>query len=340
MWFRKLLAAIIIVIFIPLFIINILVFSLKTTLLNPLYIQQNFEKNNTYEKIINYGLPLLAESVTKEGNQLIKTDDLVVVIKESISTQWLEDQSSNFFSQFNNYLVNNKEEIVFNLDLKDFKSSLSDGLNQFSQERINDLPTCTDQEIANMDKNNRQLNCLPENFSKSEVSDAVKQMFSGNNSQGMLAQIPNEYDLGKYLMGRYGSQLDTVKSAYKYLSLGIFIISAVNLLLLILISLVIWKPFKSVLKWDATAILIPSGLLVIISTIAYIFSSTLVTQLVGNLPAGADANNVIQSLILNIIKPFIFKLAIISGVFVFVSIAVYTIAYCLRIFYQQPSKNE
>lgn len=332
MWFRKLLSVILIIILVPLIIINVLVYSLKTTLLNPLYLESNLVQNHVYENIINTALPLVANSLTQEGqvDKEVNIDDLVFIVQKSISPIWLEDQFNTIFTQFNNYLIGKSNNINIVINLKDLKTSLTDGFSQFTQEGIKNLPTCTDEQMTKLDENNRQLDCLPEGFSKDEITKSTKEMFSSGKSDNMFSQFPDEYNLGDLLMQSQGPTLQTARTFYGYLKLGLLLLTIINLIILTLIGLLIWKPPSSLIKWVSSAIIIPSILLLIPSAFGYLASNIVSPNFGFNLPG--EFNTIISTLIINLIRPLDIKIIIISGSGVLLAIIGYTIAHFLRPF--------
>lgn len=296
---RKFLAVLIILIFIPLLMISILVFGLKTTLLNPLYLQTNFSQSNFYEKILDTGLPILAESLNKEnqeGNQIdenIQVDDLVAIAQKSISPAWLQSQFDNLFEEFNDYLIGKSNEIDFTISLKDLKTSLRENFNQYTLDKISQT-------------SNQKLN-----------DDQIDEL---------LKQFPDEYDLGKILMQTQGPTLTAARTFFSYLKLGIIALAGINILLLILIGLLIWKPAASLLKWLATAIIIPSAILSILAGFSY-FSSPLVGNLGLNLPG--ELKNLVSTIIVGLIQPAILKMLLITGAGVILAIIAYIIAHII-----------
>lgn len=333
---RKFLAVILIIVATLLIIVNVLVYGLKTTLLNPLYLESNLVQNHIYENIIDTALPLVANSLTQEGqiDKQVNIDDLVFIVQKSISPLWLEDQFNTTFNEFNNYIIGKSNNIDIVIDLKDLKTSLTDGFSQFTQKGIESLPTCTDEQMTKLDENNRQLNCLPEGFSKDEITKSTKEMFSSGKSDNMFSQFPDEYNLGDLLMQSQGPTLQTARTFYGYLKLGLLLLTTINLIILTLIGLLIWKPANSLIKWVSSAIIIPSILLLIPSAFGYLASNIVSPNLGFNLPG--EFNDIISSLVVNLIKPLDIKIIIISGSGVLLAIVGYIIAHFLG---KKPKTN-
>lgn len=327
---RKFLAVLFIVIFIPLFIINILVFGLKTTILNPLYLQDKFSTSGVYEKVIEAALPLLVDSLSKGENksEQINTDILFKAASNSLDAQWLESQFDLIFEEFDKYLKNTSDTLKIKIDLKEVKKEFANNFSASATQGIENLPECSQQELEKMNQGNRQLQCLPPGFSKEDLSKASKEMFSQNSQGNILSQLPDEYDLGQLITQGYNPILVQAKIFFNYLNFGLAILTGFNALLLILIALLIYHPLPSILRWLSTALVIPSTILLLLAGLGYFSSNFIGSLLSSSLPTGLRETS--QNVILALINPWQIKIALIASLAVLLAIIGYIIAHFLN----------
>lgn len=318
---RKFFAVLLIIIIFPLLIINILVYSINSTILNPIYLQNKLSSNHVYEKIIETGLPILGSSIGQDNGlgNIINSDDLIKIAQKTITPDLLESQFNIIFQGLNKYLTNQSSDFIANLDLTQFKKDISKNFTDYVNQSVADLKPCSQSEIAQM-KDNQSIKCLPPGISKSEI---IK---NNNQADELLNTLPNQYDLGKYIMQKGSSQLETFRRVINYLNLGIIYLTSFNILVLSLIGLLIYKPVSSLIKWVSSAIIIPSSLIFLGSIFGYISTKIISPTFSLGLVLPVEGRAILNTIVFSIIGPLQIRIIIISGSLTILAIIGYVIA--------------
>lgn len=341
---RKVLAGILIAIFVPMFISLLIVLSAKFTLINPGYYKAQFEKLDLYEKLSNDVVPSLMQSLFASNEQgqsaQINTQELTSSIKKVITPDKLKNAAETFFNSLNDYLKGATSTLSGKIDLREIKKSAGDILEITMKAQINNLRDCTPDESAKATQNKSEMpTCLPNGVTKEQllsgisISDQDKNEFSKN--------IPDEFDLAVYFDANQNPQnarlLQMAKTYVGYFNLSLTILSIVCAVLLILIWLLVWKPISSVLKWLGISIIIPAGIILLSTIGLYLSIKAMALGLAGGLNLPAQTITILQQLAENISGGANFNLMISSSIFVLMSIALFIIASQLK--KSEPNKE-
>lgn len=322
---RKFFAVLLIIVLFPLLIINILVYSINSTILNPIYLQNKLSSNHVYEKVIETGLPILASGIGQNSGlgNVINSDDLVKIAQKTINPNLLESQFNIIFQGLNKYLTNQSSDFVANLDLTQLKKDFSNNFTDYVNQSVANLPPCSQADIAQM-KDNQSIKCLPPGISKNEI---IK---NNNQTDEVLNTLPDQYDLGKSIMQKGNAQLETIKRVTNYLNLGIIFLTSFNILALLLIGLLIWKPAASLIKWVSSAIIIPSSLILFGSTFGYISTKIISPTFSLGLVLPVEGRAILNTIVFSIIGPLQIRIIIISGSLTTLAIIGYVIAHFIN----------
>ncbi|EKD56415.1 MAG: hypothetical protein ACD_58C00198G0001 [uncultured bacterium] len=322
---RKFFAVVLIIILFPLLIINILVYSINSTILNPIYLQNTLSSNHVYEKVIESGLPILASSIGQNSGlgNVIDPNDLVKIAQKTISPSLLESQFNIIFQGLNNYLTNQSADFVANLDFTQLKRDFSSNFTDYVNQNVANLPPCSQADIAQI-KDNQSIKCLPPGMSKNEI---IK---NNNQTDELLNTLPDQYDLGKSIMQKGNAQLETFKRVINYLNLGIIFLASFNIFVLLLIGLLIWKPASSLIKWVSSAIIIPSSLIFLGSIFGYVSSKIISPTFSLGLVLPVEGRAILNTIVFSIIGPLQIRIIIISGLLTTLAIIGYIIAHTIN----------
>lgn len=336
--FRKIIAFLLILIFIPVFIINVFVFTSKTSFFDPLYYKNQFSKNHIYETMINDGLPVLSELINKgngELDQVIKSSDLLEIANNTINPAWLEKQFNSLFDGINGYILSRSSELNIKIDLEEIKPTLAKEVSEKlpdlfkdASSNLENMPTCTDKEMQELSKktgNDRVLNCIPSGFSRELMVNYTKDVSNSSNIENeLLKNIPNEFDLGNTInKSNFMKYLTLYRTNYQYVQDVMYIILALAVFLLALIGFLIFKPISSVCRWLANTILIPAVILLSGSLIIKFLMPKFLSIYPNNLPSG------LIKLILNatqaLFNPFISTIIYINASIIVIIIIIHIV---------------
>jgi hypothetical protein len=312
---RRFFAIITILIFIPLFIINIISINTKLTILNTNYIKYQFEKSDFFNSLITTGLPAFINSTMKSStpDDVSQYQILTQGVEQTITPDFLKNNFNSLLDQINLYLLGKTNNIQQKIPLSDIKNSFDKNLSSYVSTQLNKLPTCTQNELNQL-KNNSELKCLPPGFDPNEVAKAM----NNPDKNELISSLPNDFELGDYLMQKYQNKFESFRRFINFYDIGIYIITAINILLLILIALLIWKPLHLIIKWISATLLISSATLVILTAIGLASSAIVSSSIVVTLPN--EIQNIVRGLLLTIQIPFYLNLFYINGIIILISI--------------------
>lgn len=324
MWFRKILAVILIIIFVPTFVITIIAWDVKTTFLNPNFLINQFSKNNLYENIKNVAIDSLVktliESNSSQDLKEIRTDELAQNLKNDISSEWLKTQTETSLRAIYNYIYGKTSTIQATIDLKPVKNALDKSLNNAMQKSVMDLPEC---QTSNTQSNPENANCRPLGM----TSEQIQKEINKSNQSNISSTVPDNYDLSALSASGKLGPLGSARQMVGYFSLALYILTALCIFNLGLIALLIFKPVFSLLRWLATALIIPSALL-----FSAIFGNFLLAAFLKtsnwNLPA--DVGNLLNGLLSSLFSSTLTASIILNVILLAIPIGLYILASILE----------
>lgn len=233
MKFFKIFSLILITIFL-IFSLIFLVFtaSIKSTLLNQQFMEEEFDKVNIYS--------ILKESMVKNIENSIKTDEVMEkIISTSVSEEWLKNQIHLLLLNTYNYLKGKNEEIELKIPLSEVKAEIKKNL---SDEIENLIP--------------------PEIKDNPQEVEAFKSNFETQISENIDAGFPNEIDL----LENNIEEIEVLKKNIYYLN-SIFYGLIVFKAFLVILSILILRKTKSILKFIGGSYLAAGFILFLASTL-------------------------------------------------------------------------
>lgn len=322
---RKTLAVLLIILFVPIFIVTIIGWSLKSTILNPSYLSHQLEKNNIYGELISSAPKFLLQTLSQEGGATIPLteQDITSAIKESISNNWLKINSELVINQVLNYINGKSNLIQASIDLRQIKSGLDKFQTTYLKAQISALPECS----GSSQSSSGNLSCRPKNTSVDQLLETMNG--DPNSKQESLSKnIPDTWEIGSILMPENKpSTLTQIRQFVSYFNLGWSIIAISSIILLILIGLLIFKPLTSLLRWLATTLIIP-GLLLLSSAAANLVISTFIKGSTWNLPA--DLSNLANKILMSLLSGFANNILYISIGLIIIAIIFYVLAAIIK----------
>ena len=139
---KKTISLICAVLIIPVFIVFLFSLTLKTTVINPDFYKANLKKTDTYNRLIQDGIPSLILKDSDQSNEFSK-ELIVFIIRKAINPLWVENLSGVIIDKTINFLSSEHEtlnKVDINLsEVKKFQTKVSDGLIILSQL----VPSCS-----------------------------------------------------------------------------------------------------------------------------------------------------------------------------------------------------
>lgn len=319
---RKALAVILIIIFIPILFLTIIGWNLKLTILNPIYWTNSLEKSGIYEKIYDIAPKYLLQMFSEgQSSKLpISEEEVKKLLKENLSADYLKSNLEETITQVLGYLNGQYSTIQKKVDLAPIKKGVENLTSSFLQSQLEALPECKSTKEFNPEK----MNCRPPGYSLEQIKEKISSQ-GPSQEENLFANIPDSFDLGNLLMNY--PALSSAARFVNFFKLGLYIASAVAIFFLLLIGLLIFRPLSSLLKWLATALLIPGILiagLALASTSLILFASGFFLTL------PADLKAIVSDLVASLVKGFSFNLYLASAILAGLTLIFYILAKVLK----------
>jgi hypothetical protein len=214
--------------------------SINNTLVNPQYYKDVFTKANTYEDLIEKGVPsvVMGASFSDDAvTNMLAKQGIVYVIKNTIPANWIQEKVEVLIDDITQFIKNSKSnpEIVVKLnDIDGYLIQIEDGLNVLEQI----IPSCLDAQDASQELKgllNIDIDCSKMTVSLDDIKSEISK---GKVAIGQLevAEVNLTEEVQKsadYFTG-INQFANTVHSMYWW-SLVIFILS------ILIIICIRWK---------------------------------------------------------------------------------------------------
>lgn len=253
---RKILNWILLIILVPVFIVFLLSTSLKNTLANPNFYKENLNQSNTYNRLIDEGIPALITEATISENQNINflaKQGIIFVIQKSISPDWVRQKTEAIIDKIADFFARPDTTSKITLKLDDFKNTLleiNDGLvilNEF-------IPTCEETK-TNDNKNiplNLSIDCEKMNINLDQIKENIQVVQTNINKLALRdVEITNEVESVFRTIDTIRNHLIIIEASF-WSSLIVFLILVV---LLIIFNL---KKFATIIRSITVPIIIGS----------------------------------------------------------------------------------
>ncbi|MCL5795285.1 MAG: hypothetical protein M1338_02920 [Patescibacteria group bacterium] len=325
---RKSVAVFLIILFVPIFILTVIGWSLKSTVLNPNHLSKQLDKNNIYDQVLNSAPKILLQTLSQGKDQPqqlpLNEQDIANAVKESVTRDWLKINAQLVISEVLNYLNGKSNQIQATIDLKQIKSGLEKFQITLLKAQVSTLPECTSSTQTN---NNNDLNCRPKNMSVDQLLVEINKN-PESKQENLASGIPDTWNIGTILNPQNGpSTLTPIRQFISFFNIGWIAAAITSAVLFILIALLIFKPLPSLLRWLATTLLIP-GILLLSSATANLIISAFIKGSTWNLPAGLS--DLANKLVAAVLSGFANRITYISIGIILIAIIFYIIAVIIK----------
>lgn len=264
MIFRRVLAAFLVFIFIASSLAAFLIFATSNTFFSAAFYEEDIE-SDAYDFLVNATVKTLVhdnEFIAENFTEADLRREIIEVFPESI----YEKMVKQLISEMETLRQDPSRPIT--LELSTYRESLLTLAHNMSFKLFQSIPECDEGEIPEEGKDGLPT-CIPPGVEYNLVAAP----FSEGIEQSIYAAVPEQIQLdlnatvgeGGYVLSNVFQTLDTVK----------IIIYGILLILLVLIALLIWKPFLVILSYEGTAFLISGILGVLLSYLLYFLPSVI-----------------------------------------------------------------
>jgi len=222
------------ILFIPTLIFLIFTASIKTTLLNQQFMEEEFEKLNVY--------PNLKNSIVGENENAVGEEKIIEeIVRASISEEWLKSQTNLVLSNFYDYINGKIEDPNLKISFSEVKSEIKNNL-------LNEIDSFVPPEIKD---NPQEVEVFKSNFETQIIED-------------IDTKLPDEIDLFENDQNDIQA-LDTLKNYVHLFNLSFYGLIAFKAFLVLLMVLVLRKA-KSIFRFLGGNYLVAGVILFVTNT--------------------------------------------------------------------------
>lgn len=293
---RKFLAALLLLIFIPVFILAVLFWNIRSTFLNKEFVKEELSKNNTYEFIHNDALPALTVGLSEDTlagdaeSNLFTSDDLTNLVGDIVTAEFLQTEVEKLIDSTYPYFLSQEDSFEIIVDLEKNKNQFEESFQIFAENRIENYPACTNKQLSEIDEKGitEELTCIPSGYNTDKI---VKEI----NLSGVIEEITDEFP-DKIILSEEGLQtkpktfklfngeegsietsaefpdlLSNIREVASIFILTSNILIGLSIIILILIALLRLTSIKSISKWLGWTLILPSSFLLLITLSSNLF---------------------------------------------------------------------
>jgi hypothetical protein len=325
---RKFFSSCLAIIFVPIFVVTILVIGAKYDVFNPNFYLNVFDKSNFYTEVVQNLPNILGQSLTGGDNNAfgpLTGEDIASSIQESINPTWLKNNLQNTITSIFNYGSGKIYSIDVIIPLKDIKLSFINSISQKFNTKIAALPQCTDQQFQELQSKNlspTSLNCIPSGTNIEKLENQFKNDLTSGD-QSLMNTLPDNYNLNEQL-NKNPLLLSNIKKAFSYSNTLFYVLLITSLLLLTIIALINMKNVSTMLKWISIPILISAILLLISAIFGNLILNSMASGFI--IDSTAQVKSFIFNLIGTITKQFFSFYYYCSSILIILSIITIVIA--------------
>lgn len=168
--------------------------------------------------------------------------------KDEIKTQIENFIPQDIFIELNSSVINqiNTSPLpeTININISQIKENLPVSLRETIKKYTDNLPTCTTDQLTNIEEGSIPT-CIPDGISKEEIVNA----FSMDESA--FEQLPNEFEINLNTVPQKGRYIIEFIIQKNNLIRGMII--GIYFVMLMLLTLIVFRPVKAILIWLANA---------------------------------------------------------------------------------------
>ncbi len=258
---RNFFAFLLLLIFIPVFILAVLTWNIRSTLLNKEFVKNELSKNKIYEFVHEEVLPTVTEDKASEiPPNLLTTTELTNLAQDTITVDFLQNEAENLIDNVYPYLLSQEDSFEANVDLKEIKKSFGSNLDDFTKTKLGlRVPEVTKGVTGQLpDKivlSNEGVSFEPKNFRLFEDKKSSEEFSSD-----------------------FATTLANARETVARFNFVSTLLIASSVLILILIAVLKFGSVKAVTKWLGWTLILPSAFLL---TLALFYKFFLINLLSG-----------------------------------------------------------
>ena len=280
---RKFLAGLLVIIFIPIFLIVLISFNLLSVFLDKEQVKDSLEKSGIYTRLVPV---LVGDIYTVEAEiDLVTEAQLTEVLNTTFPPKTVQSEVERTIDGLYPYLLSESENFSVTYDLNGYKKTFLKEAENFILVEIISLPECTAKQLKELDLGNSDELpvCKPPGFTDAEILEGV---VNGDFDE-LLVGIPDEIILTESRIITKPATMEfenqeaqenlfvNTRSAISNRNTAFFAGFTVLITILILIALLRWGSYKSIAKWVGWTLLLSAINFVIVSYLLY-YSSTFI----------------------------------------------------------------
>lgn len=257
---RKFLAGVLFSFFIILFVPVALAFGFYST-----FLDQNFYKGDFVKLVYDFAVDELPSSVNLSDFPLSE-EELKKIFLEVFDKEDVSFMVESFFDQLRSVDVPDNGVVNFAIDLNWLAQKNELAASKVAFALVNDLPDCE----SSSPPSDLFPKCLPQDVSKIDFQNRIQQTLDRELFSDVPSEIAFDFTFPPQVYGNLFDYFDSLIA--KVLTIGLFVL----LFLLALMSLLIFSPWHTVLKWLSKAVFFASLnvfvlLMILLLVPAYLF---------------------------------------------------------------------
>lgn len=329
---RKILSCFFAVLFVPIFIILLIVFGIKSSVFSANFYKTTLQKSDIYNQLLDRSGSLLSGMVGGESSRLglgpINTDDLQKILKDSISPVWLKTQIENIPDKFFAFANGKNSTLDIIIPLTDIKKTLPENLSKVIKAKIETLPTCTSEQTKKLQSQKEgepmSFDCKPQGMDVSQIESGLLESITG--PKGLITNLPDQYDIGK-IINQSPQTVPAIQRFFYFANIIFIILLIASVLLFVFIGLLNVKYLPGMLKWLSIPLLIASGAVLIFGFFGQVILMVLLGGYTTTLPA--EMRTLVNSLIGVFSQNLSSHFKLIPGIILVLAIALLIVAIVL-----------
>jgi hypothetical protein len=252
-----------------------LVFAVAVLASSPKYIEHALKQSRVYDQVVATVIDnSQKESDSKDTQQILADPGIKAAAQKSFTPSLLQSSAENVINGVFAWMQGKTAEPQFRIDLTNAKAELSKNVAAYAEKRANSLPTCTIQQLRQLNPNIDllQIPCLPPGANVSALASQYSQKFLSDGDFLKDPVITNE-TIAKNNDGKpLSEQLSAVPKAYSALMIAKWALLALALLLTALLIFARRNRKAGLLHVAWTFIGVATFLLIVLTIYWFVFA--------------------------------------------------------------------
>ncbi len=206
---------------------------------DPTYIKQALKQSGLYDQ----GIQDIIDQDQKENAKTTDNDipisqpEIQALIKSTFPPQYIEQQTEQVIDATYKWVHGKTPDLSFQVDFTDKKAAFADGLQKYTEQRLNSLPLCQDGSVPSENINPFTATCRPSGLNSAEIAAKERENFM--NGGTFTDTVLNANDIKTSDGQTLKEQLSGLPQAYRttgWLILGMQALSVLLTATIILLS--------------------------------------------------------------------------------------------------------